>query len=429
MPAPLAKGLIIAASVIVAAGIAVYESPQVRQWVEQYRRKIAIALHSLGDEIQPRRNSDSSEDWEERKRRREEIVRQNRNELIRKARAEGIAVDLDELARIGEEEMEMAERRNGNVGSNGSATVKGHGRTNSQKSFDDLVGSDGMLKKDFGKAENATGSEKAKEDNNLRRRGVAGFAAGGAAGLAMSNPFDDNQVIFDQDENENDEAPSPKPFTYVEGSRESSATLEGDAPPSIPPQSSSSPLIDLTPEPVHQNLLEPENPQTVSIPPSEAATSDNDLDAEEQAAQSFYSFTSSSSSMYQPNPTLIPSTTQDQDQDLTYDSDSVENISAGTLTPRSDHSGFTGASMIGSNADDIAVLSMQNETDHDARSEVFSEGGFTDAGFSEAGFSELGEQQRQQGILTPSSWTDVGSDDDSEWGDATQHGHVSQIHQ
>ncbi|KAF2010464.1 hypothetical protein BU24DRAFT_427589 [Aaosphaeria arxii CBS 175.79] len=410
MPAPLAKGLIIAASVIVAAGIAIYESPQVRQWVDQYRRKIAVALHSLGDEIQPRRGSESSQDYEERKKRRDEIVRRNRNELIQKARAEGVAVDLDELAKIGVEELELAERRH--------ATARG--RTNSQKSFDDLVGSDGKLKKEGDTAEKSTGLE-AKEDSNLRRRGVTGFAAGAAAGLAMSNPFDDDaQVLFDHETE--DEAPSPKPFTYIE-SRESSATVEGDATPSVPAPVDSTPaLIDLTSDP-EASSIHPENPQTASIPQSEAD------DEAERAAQSFYSFTSASSTheFAVPNaptsPAAAPVTAYDSDSD-------PENISTGTLTPRSERSFTTGASAsaVPPHADDIAILSMQNDSDHDARSEVFSEGGFTDAGFSEAGFSELGEGR--QGILTPSSWTDVGSDDESEWGGpAGQHGHVSQIHQ
>lgn len=47
-------GLVITVSALVAAGIAVYESPQFRQWVDNSRRKIAVALHNLGDEIQPR---------------------------------------------------------------------------------------------------------------------------------------------------------------------------------------------------------------------------------------------------------------------------------------------------------------------------------------------------------------------------------------
>lgn len=40
-------------SVLVAAGVAVYQSPQFQQWVTTSRRKIAIALHNLGDDIQP----------------------------------------------------------------------------------------------------------------------------------------------------------------------------------------------------------------------------------------------------------------------------------------------------------------------------------------------------------------------------------------
>ncbi|RHZ66672.1 hypothetical protein CDV55_100891 [Aspergillus turcosus] len=48
------EGIIITVSALVAAGIAVYESPQFREWVNNSRRKIALALHNLGDEILPR---------------------------------------------------------------------------------------------------------------------------------------------------------------------------------------------------------------------------------------------------------------------------------------------------------------------------------------------------------------------------------------
>ncbi|KAF2122399.1 hypothetical protein BDV96DRAFT_482885, partial [Lophiotrema nucula] len=355
---PLTSGLIIAASVLVAAGIAIYESPQVRQWVDQSRRKIAIALHSLGDEFQPRRGSESSEDFEAR-RRKEETLRRRRNELIRRAREEGVAVDLDELSRIGREE-EMVERRPRRQGSG--------------RSFDDLVGSDGMLRKDNDTAGTTTGTEPANKD--LRRRGFVGFAAGAAA----ANPFaDDHQVRFDHDD---DEAPSPMPFKYVE-SRESSATVQGDILSPSPISPPSAQLIDLTPEP----------------------------EPTEQAAQSFYSFTSEDSHA----PVLV-----DEDSE-------AENISTGTLTPRSERSFFTNASVVPSHADDIAILSTQSDDDHDARSEAFSEGGFTDAGFSEIG-SDAGHDSNL-GVMTPSSWTDVGSDDESEWGGPAQGGQVSQMHQ
>ncbi|KIX05326.1 uncharacterized protein Z518_06198 [Rhinocladiella mackenziei CBS 650.93] len=54
MPAPLARGIIITVSVLVAASLAAYENPQVRAWIDRTRRKIAMGLHSLGDEIHPK---------------------------------------------------------------------------------------------------------------------------------------------------------------------------------------------------------------------------------------------------------------------------------------------------------------------------------------------------------------------------------------
>ncbi|ORY18586.1 hypothetical protein BCR34DRAFT_621392 [Clohesyomyces aquaticus] len=394
---PLQTGLIIVASVVVAAGIAIYESPQVRAWLEQSRRKIALALHSLGDEIQPRRPSEASEDYEARRQRRDDLIRRNRNELIRRAREEGIAVDLDELARIGREEVEMAERRQ-----------MQRQRPRSNRSFDDLVGSDGMLKTDLAASTATAGGS---SEQGLRRRGMAGFDAGAAA----ANPFADEQdVMVDRDD---DEAPSPHPFQYIE-SRESSATIQGD---SNPPQytTATSPLIDLTPEPA---TIEPENPQTASIPQSVVSEHDHDL------AQSFYSFTTPLQPPFtfpHSHPVLFPTSTDPTDPD----SDG-ENISTGTLTPRSEHSMFTGAS-VGSHASDIGVLSLQNDDDHDARSEAFSEGGFSDAGagaLSDAGFSEIsGTEERGMGVMTPNSWTDIGSDDESEWGGPAGQG--GQVHQ
>ncbi|KAJ4363854.1 hypothetical protein N0V95_000923 [Ascochyta clinopodiicola] len=365
--------LIIAASVLVAAGIAIYENPQVRQWVDQSRRKIAVALHSLGDDIQPRRPSESSDDFEERRRRREELIRTNRNELIQRAREEGIAVDLDELAKIGTEDAALAERRS---------------RANRTKSFDELVGSDGMLKREA----TTTGTEIS--DIGLRKRGMAGFAAGTAAAAAMSNPFADENVLFDVGDDE-DEAPSPKPFIYEEPTYSSrSATPEAGTPPieAPPAPTFDTPLIDLTSEP-QSVYLHPETHLPSPITPLQTSET-------EQAAQSFYSFTSSN----------------DQDEQF-------EEMSAGTLTPRSERSATTGASIVPSHADDIAILSMQNDSDHDARSEVFSEGGFTDAGFSDF------EHGNRTGVMTPNSWTDVGSDNESEWDGPQGNGHVSQIHQ
>lgn len=270
---------------------------------------------------------------------------------MRRAREEGVAVDLDELARIGEEYGGVERQRRG---------------TDRTKSFDELVGDDGMLRGE------AQASGKEEPASGLRKRGVAGFTAGSAAAVAMSNPFDDDAVLYDHDD---DEAPSPKPFTYVEPStetRDSSATVEASSPPT------SGTLIDLSPEPAV-------NEPTIATPLTPSTPSEADQDP---AAQSFYSFTSSPSRPSSPSP-------------------AVDTFSTGTLTPRSTRS-LSPAPLQNMH---FSFPTASNASDHDeadTRSEVFSEGGFTDAGFSEAGFSE--------GMRTPSEWTEVGSDDGSEWG-------------
>ncbi|KAL2865340.1 uncharacterized protein BJX67DRAFT_382833 [Aspergillus lucknowensis] len=53
MPTPVAKGIIIGVAALVAAGIAVYESPQFRRWMNSSRRKLATVLHDLGDGVDP----------------------------------------------------------------------------------------------------------------------------------------------------------------------------------------------------------------------------------------------------------------------------------------------------------------------------------------------------------------------------------------
>ena len=100
-PLPGPPGLIFAASLLLAAGIAFYENENIRQWLDNYRQRIAIALHSLGDDISPAAPAGRQRrEEEERRRRRTEIVRRNQAELVRRAREEGVAVDLDELVAI-----------------------------------------------------------------------------------------------------------------------------------------------------------------------------------------------------------------------------------------------------------------------------------------------------------------------------------------
>lgn len=198
-------GLILFSSILVAAGIALYQDPVVRRWVDDSRRRIAMALRQLGDEIDLdehfNSNQNQTRDQEERqedettlrRRRRESLVRRNRNELIRKAREEGIAVDLDELAAISRETEDQARSRAG-------LPPQSPARTDRSKSFDQLVGSDGTLLADTSSSSAAAGAEE-----GLRHRGTA--AKGMASGSAFANPFADENVLFDQDEMRDDAKP------------------------------------------------------------------------------------------------------------------------------------------------------------------------------------------------------------------------------
>lgn len=93
--------MLISLAVLLAAGVAVYENPQVRQWVDESRRKVAIALHNLGDELAPSseesrssrqddastREDDSPEAVERRRQARQEILERGRRlEEVRRAR-------------------------------------------------------------------------------------------------------------------------------------------------------------------------------------------------------------------------------------------------------------------------------------------------------------------------------------------------------
>lgn len=117
-------GLIVLAVVVVAAGAAAYENPHVREWLQNSRRKIAHALHSLGDEINPRTKQPRQDDPSMR-----EDETEAAEERRRRARAE-----IMERGRI------MEERR----GRKKRSVTDAPSPTGS---FETLVDKDGMLKK------------------------------------------------------------------------------------------------------------------------------------------------------------------------------------------------------------------------------------------------------------------------------------------
>jgi len=172
-------------SVAVAAAIAVYESPQARQFAEDVRRRIAIALHSLGDEINPNPPSQpprfnrpedaegfmhsSAEpgvdaDEESKRRQREELMYWN-------------AVHLEKLAK--EKKLAAANR----------PASKSRG-----SSFDDFLQQDKTAEK--GTYVYNTGADVNHEaEEGLRNRGVRGLNRS----AVYANPFaDENHIDWEE---------------------------------------------------------------------------------------------------------------------------------------------------------------------------------------------------------------------------------------
>jgi len=159
---------------ICAAGLAAYENPQVRQWIDESRRKVAIALHSLGDEVAP----DS-----ESRRRSSETSKEKSADASTREDEDPEAIGRRRKARqeILERGRMMEERRRSKQGTAGKA-----------KSFDDLVDKDGALKKEETTAM-TTAAEPQAEGPGLRHRHTESQAA--ALGAAFANAFTDETDI------------------------------------------------------------------------------------------------------------------------------------------------------------------------------------------------------------------------------------------
>ncbi|KAF2837200.1 hypothetical protein M501DRAFT_995741 [Patellaria atrata CBS 101060] len=465
-------GVIIAANIILVAGIALYESPQFRAWVDSSRRKIALALHSLGDDIQPGSRSESdpnsAQAAEERRKRREEIVQRNRAEIIRQAREEGIAVDLDVLSRIGQEELEKREK---------PALLS---RADKSKSFDDIVAPDGKLR--------TTGVEMSERLSRtvLHRRSTRG-SRGFARGASFANPFGDEAEISDED----NEMIRPEQDELSNSHMSHSSTLPADLAPSPFEGADAANDPDLAlalrmsweeerlrqeiarqaeAEEEHVNCLidvsdndasdvESIDSSHVSVSPSEtrgeeqALRDEQELYASPSITGSFHSLASINSHTPELGQLEINDNTASAwaRDDVWDDVPTPTGSPTGALTPTSD--GFsTSASLAGSNADDIGVLSSfpnsvnnsappsvsgdyyyeldpthvsqrMNNTlrpdginyEPDDRSETLSDAGMSE--FSEISRSDAQRSEgRRTGISTPGSWTDIGSEEGSQDG-------------
>ncbi|KAI1094853.1 hypothetical protein F5B19DRAFT_443654 [Rostrohypoxylon terebratum] len=368
MPVPVvAKVGVIALSVAVAAAIAVYESPELQRMANDLRRRIAIALHSLGDSVTPQEREnlfnrpedaegffrsrgvdinaggdmDVDADDETRRRQREEILYWNALREEKKAREQG------------DPEKATGSRPRGS-------------------SFDDFLREDGNAEK--GTYVFQTGLE-AQNNEGLRRRGD------GARGLSQSiytNPFSDEHgidenIVFENNlmDPEKDEMDSDiysaSTQLGVKDNTPQTATLL-PSPEITSAAASAAPLVDT--EDRASTLPSAPVQSERELGPDEYMTAGQDDRHDAYSSIQAWAHDASSASFYSPLPVSPPEPMSEP-----------ELVSDGMLTPTDS------ASLAGSGEDigeAVSAVSWSGSRPYDVMSD-------------------------DEGMMTPASWTEVGS--------------------
>lgn len=358
---------VIALSVAVAAAIAVYESPELQRMANDLRRRIAIALHSLGDSVTPQEREnlfnrpedaegffrsrgvdinaggdmDVDADDETRRRQREEIMYWNALREEKKAREQG--------------DPEKA----------GGSRPRG-------SSFDDFLREDGNAEK--GTYVFQTGLE-AQNNEGLRRRGD------GARGLSQSiytNPFSDEHgidenIVFEnslmdpeKDEIESDIYSASTQLGVKDNSPQTATLLP--SPEITSAAASTAPLVDT--EDRTSTLPSAPVQSERELGPDEYMTAGQDDRHDAYSSIQAWAHDASSASFYSPLPVSPPEPMSEP-----------ELISDGMLTPTDS------ASLAGSGEDigeAVSAVSWSGSRPYDVMSD-------------------------DEGMMTPASWTEVGS--------------------
>lgn len=185
--AVLASAGIIAVSVAVAAAIAIYESPEIRRAAEDLRRRIAIALHSLGENIDPDRREPLFNRPEDA-----EGFLQSRGSL---GAEQGVDADEETRRRQREELMYWnAQREKREQENRGNPRIRR--RTSSRGSnFDDFLEQDKTAERGTFVFNTGADLPANTADQQLsRRRGFVGGVRGLNASM-IANPFSDEYGI------------------------------------------------------------------------------------------------------------------------------------------------------------------------------------------------------------------------------------------
>ncbi|KAI1770847.1 hypothetical protein F4818DRAFT_445781 [Hypoxylon cercidicola] len=352
---------IIAAVVAVAAAVAIYESPEVQRMANDLRRRIALALRSLGDNISP----------EERQ-----------NLFNRPEDAEGFlrsrGIDINELGVDADDETRRRQREELMYWNAIREEKQGKQRGDSEKmdasrpqsatrSFDDFMRQDDHAEK--GTYVFHTGSDARNAEGTIRRRGD------GARGLSASvytNPFSDEHGIdeyvafenslMDPEKDELDNTDIYSASTQLGNKDETSqsASLSSSIPQLIKVESET---------PVAQ--ADSAQPSERELGPDEYMTAGQDDRHDVFSSIQAWTQDASNASFYSPLP-VSPAAPLSE----------PEIISVGMLTPV-DSASFAGSGEdIGDDA--VSARSWNDNRPYDVMSD-------------------------DEGMMTPASWTEVGS--------------------
>ncbi|KAI2465093.1 hypothetical protein F4781DRAFT_410669 [Annulohypoxylon bovei var. microspora] len=374
MPVPVvAKVGVIALSVAVAAAIAVYESPELQRMANDLRRRIAIALHSLGDSVTPQERENLFNRPEDA----EGFFRSRGVNLNPDSDPD---VDADDETRRRQREEIMywnAVREEKKSKEQGDSEKVGSSRSRNS-SFDDFLREDGNAEK--GTYVFQTGLQAQNNDGLLRRRGD------GARGLSQSiytNPFTDEHGIDEniafenslmdpeRDEIESDIYSASTQLGVKDDTPQSATLLPS---PAIVAAAAAAaiavtPLID-TEDSTSATQTAPAEPSERELGPDEYMTAGQENSHDAYSSIQAWAHDASTASFYSPLP-VSPDAPMSE----------PELISDGMLTPTDS------ASLAGSGEDvgeAVSAASWTGSRPYDVMSD-------------------------DEGMMTPASWTEVGS--------------------
>ncbi|KAM3427710.1 hypothetical protein NHJ13734_008879 [Beauveria thailandica] len=191
----LASGAVVAVSAVIATAIAIYESPEVRRYTDDVRRRIAMALQSLGDGINPPdrepiyNRPEDAEGFLESRRGAGAVPGVDADEATRRSQREELMY-WNSLRLQKQVEHELSKHAEEEDGFATPLAIQDHPEALTRTSFDDFLK---PVNSEESSAYVVSGTDMRAGASQLRHRGEG--ARGFSAAAVYSNPFSDEHHI------------------------------------------------------------------------------------------------------------------------------------------------------------------------------------------------------------------------------------------